>query len=87
MRRGTSTQNGKSKQGERSYHQSRVDATKVEFKQTKFRQNAYKRVKIALIGEGQIHGEDDAISMRPYCATLRCHSHGELLALNRGLFR
>ena len=43
-----------------------MESTKVEFKHKKFQQNVYKRVKIAMIGMGQIHGEDDAITMRPY---------------------
>lgn len=51
---------GGSKGGEH-FQQSRVESTKVEFMQSQYRQNAYKRVKIALIGEGQVHGEDDAI--------------------------
>ena len=44
----------------------------------------FRPVKIALIGEGQIHGEDDAISMRPYQASLRCSlNDSELLILSR----
>lgn len=42
---------------------------------------------MALIGEGQIHGEEDAISMRPYQASLRCHATGELLALDKKKFQ
>ena len=44
----------------------------------------FRPVKIALIGEGQIHGEDDAIAVRPYSATLKCNmADSELLMLPR----
>ena len=43
-----------------------------------------KRVKIALLGEGRIHGEDDAIAMRPYQSSLICNvASSELLSLTR----
>ena len=46
-----------------------------------------KNVKIALLGEGRIHGEDDAITMRPYQASLICSvANSELLVLNRAEF-
>lgn len=61
-----------------------IEATKVEFAQKQAPFTAFKPVKIALIGEGQIHGEDDAISMRPYQASLRCTlNDSELLVLTR----
>ena len=64
-----------------------MESEKIVFKQSKFRQFAYRRVKIGLIGEGQIHGEDDAISMRPYQASLRCTvPNSEVLVLARETF-
>ena len=65
-----------------------MESEKIVFKQSKFRQFAYRRVKIGLIGEGQIHGEDDAISMRPYQASLRCTvPNSEVLVLARETFK
>ena len=44
----------------------------------------YRKVKIALIGEGRIHGEDDAIAMRPYQASLICSvANSELMILTK----
>ena len=34
------------------------------------------RIKIALLGQGQLHGEDDAISERPYQSSLICNKSG-----------
>ena len=46
-----------------------------------------KPVKVAILGEGRTHGEDDAISMRPYKASLVCSKNdSELLILTREQF-
>ena len=63
---------------------SGIDAAKIKYwhKAAAFYDN--RRVSIALIGEGRIHGEDDAIAMRPYQASLVCNRAGsELLILSR----
>ena len=55
---------------------------KQKNKEASFTDN--KNVKIALLGEGRIHGEDDAIAMRPYQASLVCSvAQSELLVLTR----
>ena len=41
-------------------------------------QNIHK-LKIALLGVGQLHAEDDAISSRPYQSSLICHTSGSVL--------
>ena len=41
-------------------------------------------MKIAIIGEGKVHGEDDAIALRPYQASLICNmNNSELLVMTR----
>ena len=40
-----------------------------------------------MIGEGQLHGEDDAVALRPYQSSLRCNTpHSEVYILNRLAF-
>lgn len=59
-------------------------SSKMEYTQKQSASTNFKRVKIALIGEGQVHGEDDAITMRPYQASMTCTKSGsELLILSR----
>ena len=63
---------------------SGIDSAKIKYWQKAAAYSDNKRVSIALIGEGRIHGEDDAIAMRPYQASLICNrAGGELLMLSR----
>lgn len=43
-----------------------------------------KRFSLALLGKGRLHGEDDAVSMRPYSSSLICSKAGsEVFRLSR----
>ena len=64
-----------------------IETTKYEFNQKQAVFPEFKSVKIALIGAGQVHGEDDAIAMRPYQASLKCTVSGsQILVLSRSEF-
>ena len=61
-----------------------IQSSKLEYTQKQEAEMNMKRVNIARIGEGQVHGEDDAIAMRPYQASLTCTVSGsELFVLSR----
>ena len=64
-----------------------IKSAKTDFIQKSSILPIYKRVNIALLGEGQIHGDDDAITMRPYQASLICTvADSEVLVLSRTEF-
>lgn len=42
------------------------ETSKIEFRRKNTPCNDLKSVKIAILGERQIHGDDDAFAMRPY---------------------
>ena len=59
----------------------------MQFTQKEALYTDFKRVKVALLGEGRIHGEDDAIALRPYQASLICSVSGsEAYELTRAEF-
>ena len=43
-----------------------IESTKIEYQQQAAAFSDYRQVKIALLGEGRIHGEDDVVAQRPY---------------------
>jgi len=64
-----------------------IDAAKIKYWQKAAAFTDNKCVRISLLGEGRIHGEDDAIAMRPYQSSLVCNVAGsELLVLSRTEF-
>ena len=64
-----------------------IVATKLKYWQKAAAFSDNKRLRISLIGEGRMHGEDDAIAMRPYQASLICNmAGGELFILSRNEF-
>ena len=57
-------------------------------KEKKLAISKYKRIKVAIICEGQIYGDDDAIAVRPYQSSLKCITpEAQALALSRGEFQ
>ena len=56
-----------------------IKSTKMEYSQKEAAFSDFKNVKIAYIGEGMLHGEDDAIEDRPYQASLICNIAGSEL--------
>ena len=46
-----------------------------------------KRISIAFIGEGSVHGDDDCIAMRPYSTSLVCStSESEVIMMTKENF-
>ena len=56
-----------------------ITSTKMEYSQKEAAFNDFREVKIAYLGEGMLHGEDDAIENRPYQASLICNVAGSEL--------
>ena len=64
-----------------------IESTKVRHVNKEAAFSDYKHVKIALIGEGRLHGEDDCIALRPYHASLICSvADSELYTMTRKEF-
>lgn len=64
-----------------------IETSKIEFKRKNTPCSEFRSVKIALLGERQIHGDDDVFAMRPYSATLRCSkANSELYVFKRAEF-
>ena len=55
-------------------YKTRAEKTMFKEKEKNLATHKYKRVKIAIIGEGRVYGDDDAIAVRPYQSSLKCIS-------------
>ena len=65
-----------------------IESTKIEYQQQAAAFSDYRQVKIALLGEGRIHGEDDVVAQRPYQASLICSlNDSELYVWTRADFQ
>ena len=65
-----------------------IESTKIQYSNKEAAFSDFRQVKIALIGEGRIHGEDDTIAMRPYNASLICSvANSELFVMTRKEFQ
>ena len=61
-----------------------IESVKMKQKNSEAQFSDNKNFKIALLCEGRIYGEDDAIAMRPYQSSLICNvANSELLVLTR----
>lgn len=60
---------------------------KLEYGQGLGKAKTVQKLKIAFLGSGQVHGEDDAISLRPYQSSLLCtENHSEVFVMLRNEF-
>ena len=55
-------------------YKTRAEKTMIKEKEKRLTTHKFKRVNIAIIGEGRVYGDDDAIAVRPYQSSLRCIS-------------
>ena len=65
-----------------------IECTKIDYAQKDAAFQDYKYVKIALLGEGRLYGEHDAVADRPYKSSVICSvADSEMLVLSKTDFQ